>query len=236
MRLIECESEYYLFELLTALNVSGINPEVPCVSTFDVDHTGKRPNIAVQTFLATLTEPDASFVNYITSDENGHSRCVVGCENCGSEARYDWEPTYPVTAVLGVEPDAERAEEDDIDTWWRLKGEEGPAPEVDWQPSPEDISGHTMFWGTAPHDDGRSCHRHQRLGAHVFVTMESATGWGICLRPHADAGPHVSIPKCPECKAGKCPNCVGQSLGSDDELYPCPCDHEPVDCWPGFDR
>jgi hypothetical protein len=36
-----------------------------------------------------------------------------------------------------------------------------------------------------------------------------------------------SLPLCPECRDGKCRNCVGEALTDDDELVPCGCpNHE----------
>lgn len=104
-------SEEAMYDFLTGLNVSGVNPEVPCAT---VDQYGSA------TFLSTLTDPDAAHVNYVYSDEGGHSRCIAQCENCGSEGdRDDWSPTYPVLALVTEWPDAQRlAENDFIDPWW----------------------------------------------------------------------------------------------------------------------
>lgn len=116
-RLVVAHTVDHLFDLLSALNVSGLHPELPCVSVVNLGGPGK-PNVVASPFLATLTEPDAGHVNYIYADENGQSMCVVGCDNCGSYARHDWEPTWPVTVLLAAEPDPERCAEDEIDVWW----------------------------------------------------------------------------------------------------------------------
>lgn len=102
-RLLTVPDEESMYGLLVALNY-GANPEVACVD-------GGRA------FISTLTDPDADHVNYVYTDESGHSRCVVGCENCGSEGnqRADWKPRYPVTAILSQMPHLDRAAEDEIE-------------------------------------------------------------------------------------------------------------------------
>jgi hypothetical protein len=105
-RLLTVASEEHLYELLAALNVSGINPEVACL-------------FADKPFLATLTDPDADHVEYVQTDEGGRIHCC----NCHEHrpidcAEANWEPRYPVQALLTEEPDADRAREDDIDVWW----------------------------------------------------------------------------------------------------------------------
>lgn len=123
-------SEYAMFELLTGLNTSGIHPEVPCMWAQDIGSPG-RPNLCVAPFLATLTDPDADRVNYIVSDESGLSRCMVGCDNCGSEGNEEWEPpSYPVTALVTAWPDEARCREDEINVWWIA-----PTPLVDMVPA-----------------------------------------------------------------------------------------------------
>lgn len=105
-RLIEVPSEEAMYALLCGLNY-GEMPELAC--------TWKG-----LAFVATLTDPDADYVNYIHADESGLSRCPTSCDNCGTADRIDdpWKPTYPVVALLAVVPNAERAAQDGTDTWW----------------------------------------------------------------------------------------------------------------------
>lgn len=112
-------SEDAMFDLLSALNQSSITPELPCVWVKDVGGAGGKPNLAVAPFLATLTDPDAGHVNYISSDESGRSRCTMQCDDCGSGGEKDWEPpSYPVTALVADWPDEERCRENEIEMWW----------------------------------------------------------------------------------------------------------------------
>lgn len=107
---IKVPSEEAMFDLLSGLNVSGVHPELPCIT--------QPGRYGVAPFLATLTDPDAAHVNYIVSDERGRSRCMVGCDNCGSEDVEHYQPTYPVIALIGEWPDADRCRDDEISTWW----------------------------------------------------------------------------------------------------------------------
>ncbi len=108
---VSVPSEDAMFELLSGLNVSGIHPELPSMR---VTESG-----GVAPFLATLTDPDADHVNYITSDERGLSRCIVGCDNCGSmDQSDDWTPEYPVSVLVGEWPDVDRCRVDEIEVWW----------------------------------------------------------------------------------------------------------------------
>lgn len=44
-------------------------------------------------------------------------------------------------------------------------------------------------------------------------------------RSLATPGPDVTPPQCPECRDGKCRNCIGEALNDADELVPCGCAH-----------
>lgn len=109
--LLSVPSKEAMFDFLTALNVSGEHPEVPCVVV-----GGGR------TFLASLTDPDADYVHITSNGSSGYYECC-GCihsgEPCTEYCESRWEPTYPVTALVSAWPNSSRvAEEDYIDSWW----------------------------------------------------------------------------------------------------------------------
>lgn len=108
-RILVVPSEEAMLHLLDGLNVSGLYPELPCIHLSGIG-----------AWVACLTDPDASYVNYVYPDENGHSRCVVGCDNCGTEGvSDDFKPIYPVLTVVAAWPDLQRiADENYIDPWW----------------------------------------------------------------------------------------------------------------------
>jgi hypothetical protein len=54
-----------------------------------------------------------------------------------------------------------------------------PMP-ADLRPLPEDVRTHTMLTGRQPHDDGRECTYHHRLG------VWTPDGLNECLREHPD--------------------------------------------------
>lgn len=109
--LLSVPSEDAMFELLSAMNVSGITPELAC----------SVPGVLI----ATLTDPDADHVHYVHTDEGGRVHC---CECTHGELVGDvwvtacdealWKPNYPVTATVTEWPDEQRCREDDIDAWW----------------------------------------------------------------------------------------------------------------------
>ena len=58
----------------------------------------------------------------------------------------------------------------------------------DWKYLPEDVSGHTMArFMSEPHEDGRFCMFHQRLGVWTFKNIYE------CLREHDNTGGGVRI-------------------------------------------
>lgn len=117
VRALVVPSEEALLGLLSGLNVSGLNPEV-----------AGRDGAAA--FVASLTDPDADYVNIITSGSDGQARCQHACECCDGDP--EWEPTYPVAVLLSEEPDADRCREDEIDPWWTralLVGRPDASPE-----------------------------------------------------------------------------------------------------------
>ena len=110
--ILSVPSEEAMFDLLSALNMSGIHPELPCST-----------NGAGGGFLAGLTEPDADHVHITNSEaDSGRVHCCE-CSHPGERANQwdpnSWEPRYPVLALVTAWPDPERvAQEDYIDPWW----------------------------------------------------------------------------------------------------------------------
>jgi hypothetical protein len=110
--LLAVSNEEALYDFLTALNVSGLHPELACTI-----HDASAP------FLAGLTEPDADHVHItVTEADSGVVHCCE-CSHPGERANeWDpnrWEPRYPVLALVTEWPDMARVvEEDFIDPWW----------------------------------------------------------------------------------------------------------------------
>lgn len=109
VEVLSVPSEDALFDFLSALNWSGIHPELPC-------------STRGRAFLAGLTEPDADHVHILATDgDSGTAHCCE-CAHPGEPAgEWDvnsWEPPYPVLALVTEWPDLERCREDEIDPWW----------------------------------------------------------------------------------------------------------------------
>jgi hypothetical protein len=110
--ILSVPSEDAMFDLLSALNVSGLHPELACT----------LPSGGMS-FLAGLTEPDADHVHITaTEGDTGVVHCCE-CSHPGERAnQWDpnvWEPIYPVLALVVQWPDMGRvAEEDYLDPWW----------------------------------------------------------------------------------------------------------------------
>lgn len=50
-----------------------------------------------------------------------------------------------------------------------------------------------------------------------------ADGWRIDFTAHGESAITALI--CPECRDGKCPNCTGWSIDSEDNIVDCRCTH-----------